>query len=605
MQRFASCIMCGGERKPGGGSSEFCCEGCELAYAETHSSQLIAAGIPSDAWSYRARCAASVALSIGDENSDRFQRSVKTLETLKERLQAMQRELPKGDYGDGVKMREWIASFDRLMRSLDAIFSEDFAAKLAEHVVEFDNIHGASAGASNAAEVKLLLAELARALPMNRLIAEKRSMLQSVLDKQAPNVRDKFILALDGGGIRGMVTIVLLIELMRRVRLKSGKPSAKLSDCFHMIIGTSTGGIIAALVAVLDKQLEEILELYLTMGSKVFGEKNKVTGSLNPMTMLVHYSDYEMLLFLRDLFGVRRLDDDATRFKDESLRGPNGVRFAVSTLDISHETSDPMLLRNYEPAPGCGMVGTNRAFVIEAVRSTSSAVTYFHPWRRYFAPLRSNPNPLGVASTTYDTNASGMLHENIEIILDGAPSKQDRELLAKIVHNDSLMNAAATTDGGTWANNPVEVAIEEIRELYAQDQVSIHVANFGTGLMPRSPSRTWSSHGIRNPAERNFVGEHNMREVFSDLIVGAVVSPATDTERIARRAAQFYGDMASITRINPPLRKIFKLDDISESAAREMMEDVKAYITSKEGDAALERLAVEIVAYSDRLKALQ
>lgn len=56
---------------------------------------------------------------------------------------------------------------------------------------------------------------------------------------------DRFrILSVDGGGIRGLVPAVVLAELERRIEAEAGEPRA-LSDCFHLLAGTSTGGLIA------------------------------------------------------------------------------------------------------------------------------------------------------------------------------------------------------------------------------------------------------------------------------------------------------------------------------------------------------------------------
>lgn len=623
---LVSCPMCGGSRdrhQRSQGASVFCSTKCEELYAETHSYNLIAAGIISDEWSYRARCAASVALigenpnggggdssSSTEADADRFKNSVHSLETLKGRLQGLRKELPAEEgasAGTSAQMRDWIVRFDRLMRSLDVIFSDDFAAKLSEHVVEFDAIHNSTdAKTASMLEVKKLLADIARAVPMNRLIAEKRVLLQRVLDKQAPKVQDKLILTLDGGGMRAMVTLIMLIELLRVVRLKSGKPHAMLTDCFHMVVGTSTGGIVGALIVLLGMPLEEVLKMYLTMGARFFGASSRVSGTLDPMSMVVHYSDYAMLEFLLKLFGTRRLDDDATKFKSDSLRGANGTRFSVTALNISEDPAEFMLLRNYEPPADASLGGTNRCFVVGAVRSTSSAVSYIHPWGRHYAPLKTTMTSLGKETTAYATNSDGSYRTNLQIILDSAATKQERDRLAKLSAGDTVMNRAVNSDGGAFANNPTEVAIQEARELFAQEQqqVNLIVANFGTGLLPRTKNRTWSHVGINNPAERHFLGDHNIRNVLTDLINGGIVSPATDTERTARRVLQLYGQFASVTRVNPPLRTPFRLDDFSTESAQAMMADTTAYRDSPEGKALIEQLADKIVAYSDKLRAL-
>ncbi|MFM7550941.1 MAG: patatin-like phospholipase family protein [Cyanobacteriota bacterium] len=60
----------------------------------------------------------------------------------------------------------------------------------------------------------------------------------------------KRVLALDGGGVRGILTLGFLerIEWLLRQR-HGGDPAFRLCDYFDLIAGTSTGSIIAALLA--------------------------------------------------------------------------------------------------------------------------------------------------------------------------------------------------------------------------------------------------------------------------------------------------------------------------------------------------------------------
>src|SRR5438445_5766353 len=62
------------------------------------------------------------------------------------------------------------------------------------------------------------------------------------------------VLSLDGGGAKGFYTLGVLKEIEAMV----GRP---LSQCFDLIFGTSTGGIIAALLA-LGYQVDDIHVLY-------------------------------------------------------------------------------------------------------------------------------------------------------------------------------------------------------------------------------------------------------------------------------------------------------------------------------------------------------
>jgi len=60
----------------------------------------------------------------------------------------------------------------------------------------------------------------------------------------------KRLLALDGGGIRGVLTLEFLERIEQILKARSQKPEEfRLCDYFDLIGGTSTGSIIAAMLA--------------------------------------------------------------------------------------------------------------------------------------------------------------------------------------------------------------------------------------------------------------------------------------------------------------------------------------------------------------------
>lgn len=79
------------------------------------------------------------------------------------------------------------------------------------------------------------------------------------------------ILCIDGGGIRGLSEILILKELMLRVRIQSTLDfTPEPWQCFDLICGTSTGGLIAILIGRLGKTLNECEELFRNFGSQIF-----------------------------------------------------------------------------------------------------------------------------------------------------------------------------------------------------------------------------------------------------------------------------------------------------------------------------------------------
>ena len=83
-----------------------------------------------------------------------------------------------------------------------------------------------------------------------------------------PSYKPKRILALDGGGIRGVLTAGLLRRMEDILRARAGgDPNFRLSDYFDLIGGTSTGSIIAAGLS-LGMTAEEVRDHYFTLGER-------------------------------------------------------------------------------------------------------------------------------------------------------------------------------------------------------------------------------------------------------------------------------------------------------------------------------------------------
>lgn len=80
----------------------------------------------------------------------------------------------------------------------------------------------------------------------------------------------KKILALDGGGIRGMMTVEVLVSLEDKLRAALGRgPDFVLAEYFDFVAGTSTGAVIAACIA-LGKPMSEIRDFYIDSGEAMF-----------------------------------------------------------------------------------------------------------------------------------------------------------------------------------------------------------------------------------------------------------------------------------------------------------------------------------------------
>src|SRR5688572_30511815 len=82
--------------------------------------------------------------------------------------------------------------------------------------------------------------------------------------------RPRRMLSLDGGGIRGLMTLQILHELERQLRAhRGGAPDFRLCDFFDVIGGTSTGAIIAAGLA-RGMSTAELIGFYREFGQEAF-----------------------------------------------------------------------------------------------------------------------------------------------------------------------------------------------------------------------------------------------------------------------------------------------------------------------------------------------
>ncbi|WP_017259474.1 patatin-like phospholipase family protein [Pedobacter arcticus] len=91
----------------------------------------------------------------------------------------------------------------------------------------------------------------------------------------------KTILSIDGGGIKGIIPGMVLVELEERLRQRTGDNDAHIASYFDFFAGTSTGGILTCLLLCPSKDdptkprfsAREALDLYITNGTKIFESK--------------------------------------------------------------------------------------------------------------------------------------------------------------------------------------------------------------------------------------------------------------------------------------------------------------------------------------------
>lgn len=180
----------------------------------------------------------------------------------------------------------------------------------------------------------------------------------SLAEKFNPDNGPKRILALDGGGIRGAITIGYLEKIEHMLRQRYGRNDMMLCDYFDLIGGTSTGSIIASALAI-GMDAREIKNQYLKLGESIFGEKRGLIGRLS--------AKFEITALEREL---KNIFGDIT-FQDDRIR--TGLCIVTKRAD----TGSTWPLINH---PGGKYFKYNKDILLrEAIRASTAAPTYFEP----------------------------------------------------------------------------------------------------------------------------------------------------------------------------------------------------------------------------------
>jgi patatin-like phospholipase/acyl hydrolase len=196
------------------------------------------------------------------------------------------------------------------------------------------------------------------------------------------------ILALDGGGIRGVYTAVLLQRLAKQV--------PGFLERADLLAGTSTGGILALALAK-GMNADELVALYQDTGATIF--------SRSPLHEVVDLSDLigakynnaDLEAVLREKFGTLTLDDLL----------PRHVLIPSFDLDSPAKPDKPRMWKpkffhNFEGAQSDG-----KEKVVDVAMRTSAAPTYFPVYQGFVdgGVVANNPAMAGLAQALDDGTA--------------------------------------------------------------------------------------------------------------------------------------------------------------------------------------------------------
>ncbi|KAF2817462.1 FabD/lysophospholipase-like protein, partial [Mytilinidion resinicola] len=149
------------------------------------------------------------------------------------------------------------------------------------------------------------------------------------------------LLALDGGGIRGVLELLILDEIMRRVRYDLNLAEMpRPCDYFDLIGGTSTGGLIALMLGRLQMTTDEALRTYNSLARAIFSKDNKKWSAQDGVFKATTLKDKVQEVVLKKGLGDLMLDPPVQSNKGkafEAARATTAAPTFFKRIAISEE----------------------------------------------------------------------------------------------------------------------------------------------------------------------------------------------------------------------------------------------------------------------------
>jgi len=182
-----------------------------------------------------------------------------------------------------------------------------------------------------------------------------------------PSEGPKRILALDGGGLRGVLTLGMLREIEAILRKRHGDdPYFRLGHYFDLIAGTSTGAIIAAGLS-LGMTVDEVHGHYMNLGNIVFKRSLLRWGALR-----AKFDSDKVRKALIGVFSDRTLDSK------DFLTGLLVVTKRLDTGSAWPITNNPNA--KYFKGGKTSTTIPNKDYPLwQVVRASTAAPSYFDP----------------------------------------------------------------------------------------------------------------------------------------------------------------------------------------------------------------------------------
>jgi len=185
------------------------------------------------------------------------------------------------------------------------------------------------------------------------------------LGKQGP----RKLLALDGGGIRGVMTLEVLAKIETELQNKLGRrDDFRLADYFDYVAGTSTGAVIATCLS-MGMRVSEIRKFYIDSGPAMFDKACLLRRFRNK------FDDQKLKAKLQEVIKQRTGEEEAT-LGSEAIRTYLMLVLRNATTDSPWPISNnPDARYNQRTHAYCNLVLP----LWQLVRASTAAPTYFPP----------------------------------------------------------------------------------------------------------------------------------------------------------------------------------------------------------------------------------
>ena len=180
----------------------------------------------------------------------------------------------------------------------------------------------------------------------------------------------KRMLALDGGGLLGLITLGMLKQIEDDLRTAHGNPDLVLRDFFDYIGGTSTGAIIAAGLMI-GRPVQNLIDIYVNHGEDMFSKAswwNKIRSGLS------HKYDHTFL--------ANMLQEEFTKHSIAELQAqgvlPTDKHLLIVTRNYRTDSAWP-LSTNRDALYNQGPNSNLNMPLWQVIRASTAAPSFFQP----------------------------------------------------------------------------------------------------------------------------------------------------------------------------------------------------------------------------------